>query len=131
MLSFKSIIILVVTLSQLVSGKNVPVRARQVLHIPTNLTEPVNKTVVNEIVTSNATTANMTVMVAAARNVHSNLEMSSNDVIVLTSSELVCYSCVDTSNRSPECSCDSAKCVVKTVNARSVDNGKSLLITKN
>ena len=46
-------------------------------------------------------------------------QSSSNDLIILTSNDLSCYACPHTSNKTPECMCESTKCVIRTQNANS------------
>ncbi len=38
--------------------------------------------------------------------------VNKNDIIILSSSELPCYSCSDLSEKNPDCLCEGAKCLL-------------------
>ena len=46
-----------------------------------------------------------------------------NDIIILSSSELPCYSCLDLSEKNPECLCEGAKCLLKAHSSSNTTNG--------
>lgn len=48
-----------------------------------------------------------------------NLSMPFNDVIILSSKNLNCYSCANDNLKSPECTCQSSKCVLKSISNNS------------
>jgi hypothetical protein len=48
-----------------------------------------------------------------AKNSHNLTQDFGSDVTILSSNELSCYSCLDPLNKSPECTCESSKCVIK------------------
>ena len=51
--------------------------------------------------------------------------LNNNDIIILSSNELPCYSCLDSSKKTSECLCEGAKCAIKSKDSNTTEGSKN------